>query len=261
MKETRVLLEIAYDGTDFAGWQRQPGQRTVQGLIEEKLRFLCNQEIVIEGTGRTDRGVHSLGQCASFSANLGIPVERMAYALNRLLPDSIFIKKAMEVPFSFHARFDAKKKTYRYKIIESKNVDPFLRNYYHFVSRPLNPEWIRQGLAHMEGTHDFASFQASGGKEMKSTVRRIFQTDLRCFSETPIKPGHLELSFTGDGFLYHMVRIMVGTLIEVGLGKRSPEEIASIIAQKDRRMAGPTAPPQGLYLEKVYFDEKGEAYG
>lgn len=251
-----VLLTISYDGTDFSGWQKQPNRRTVQGEIESALSTLCNTNISINGTGRTDAGVHAWGQCASFKGEFGIPVERIKDALNNLLgtgrksivPRDIFIKDASLVPDDFHARFSAKGKTYVYRIRNHSELDIFQRNYCYQVTVPLDLELMREGAKLLVGTHDFKSFQASGGEEKETTVRTINNITIHK------KDEFLRIEVTGDGFLYNMVRIIVGTLVDVGTGKASPMEIASIIDGKDRQLAGPTAPAQGLYLAKVYFD-------
>lgn len=251
-----VLLTIAYDGTNFSGWQKQPDQRTVQGELEKALSTLCNTEITINGTGRTDAGVHAWGQCASFRAEFGIPVERIKDALNDLLgtgrkaivPKDILIKEASLVPEDFHARFSARAKTYVYRIRNQVETDIFQRDYCFQVREPLDHELMRKGAELLEGTHDYKSFQASGGEEKETTIRTIKSIVIQ------EEENRLGIHVTGDGFLYNMVRIIVGTLVEVGKGKIPPEEIVNILDGKDRQLAGPTAPAQGLYLAKVYFD-------
>lgn len=251
-----VLLTIVYDGTNFFGWQKQPNQRTVQGELEKALTLLCKTSIVVNGTGRTDAGVHAWGQCASFSGEFGIPVDRIKVALNDLLgtgrkaivPKDVFVKDAVLVPDDFHARFSAKGKTYVYRIRNNKDSDIFLRNYCYQVAEPLNQELIKEAAGLLEGTHDFKSFQAAGGEEKETTVRTISNIGIEKEAD------FLTISVTGDGFLYNMVRIIVGTLVEVGKGKITPTEVKTILEGKDRQLAGPTAPAQGLYLAKVYFD-------
>jgi len=251
-----VLLTISYDGTEFSGWQKQPNQRTVQGEIEKALSTLCNTNVSINGTGRTDSGVHAWGQCASFKGEFGIPVERIKDALNNLLgtgrksivPRDIFIKDASLVPDDFHARFSAKGKTYVYRIRNHPETDIFQRNYCYQVTEPLDLELMREGAKLLEGTHDFKSFQASGGEEKETTVRTINNIVIQQ------QEDYLRIEVTGDGFLYNMVRIIVGTLVDIGKGKTSPGEVNTIINGKDRQLAGATAPAQGLYLAKVYFD-------
>ncbi len=251
-----VLMKIAYDGSRFNGWQKQPEQRTVQGEIEKALSYLCQKPMVIHGTSRTDAGVHAWGQCASFSGDFGIPVERIQVALNDLLgtggkalvPGDIWIKEVKEVPQGFHARYDALAKTYVYKIRNREEMDVFSRNYMYHIAKPLSLEQMMKAAGRLKGTHDFKSFQASGGEEKESTVRTLHGISIH-----PMEEGWA-IHVTGDGFLYNMVRILVGTLVEVGWGKRPPEEMTEILDAMDRQRAGHTAPAQGLYLAKVHFD-------
>lgn len=249
--ERNLLLTIEYDGTYFSGWQRQPNVPTVQGEVEAVLSTLCQKEIQINGAGRTDAGVHAYGQRANFSGQFGIPTDRLAGAANNLLwgrGGHIRIVKAEEVPPDFHARFNAGGKTYLYKISNSREPDIFLRNYRYHVSRPLCLEDMREGAEGLVGTHDFKSFQASGGEERETTVRTIY--DLKV---TKPEPGEILLSVTGDGFLYNMVRIIAGTLVDIGLGKIPSEKIRDILNSGQRAQAGHTAPPEGLYLAEVYY--------
>lgn len=266
-----ILLTIAYDGTDYFGWQIQPDCPTVQGEIEKALRRVTGQEIHISGTGRTDRGVHAYGQCATFRIGDGIPTDRIAYALNNSLPGGIRIVSAEEKPEGFHARFDAKGKTYRYRLLladrgESGCKVParqilYLRDHVYEVRQPLDIAAMRRAAAAMEGTHDFACFQAAGGEERETTVRTVYKVEL---TERFLKDGFfpeeegahiLDIDVTGDGFLYNMVRIMAGTLVDVGSGRIDAADVPAIIESADRTRAGHTAPPQGLYLMRVYFEE------
>ena len=256
--ERNILLTIQYDGTGFSGWQRQPGRRTVQGELERALSAVCRQQIKIDGTSRTDAGVHALGQRASFKGDLGIPVDRIPLAVNNDLAGSlgsgyacgdIRILEAVEVPADFHARFSAVGKTYRYMIC-SGQPDPFRRNYCYYIKGNLDAELMKKAAERIRGTHDFACFQAAGGVPRQSTVRTIYSLDIEWISQT-----EQHILVTGDGFLYNMVRILAGTLIEVGLGKKTVEDISDVLASKDRRLAGHTAPPQGLYLEKIYYSK------
>ena len=251
-----VLLTIAYDGSNFSGWQKQPNQRTVQGELEKALTTLCHTNININGTGRTDAGVHAWGQCATFKGEFGIPVERIKDALNNLLgtgrraivPGDIYIKDVALVPDDFHARFSAKGKSYVYRIRNHPTFDIFQRDHAYQVTGPLDLELMRQGAKLLKGTQDFKSFQASGGEENETTVRTIYSISIDS------KENIISIDVKGDGFLYNMVRIIVGTLVEIGKGKIIPGDIKMILAGKDRQLAGPTAPAQGLYLAKVYFD-------
>lgn len=243
-----ILLTIEYDGTPFSGWQRQPGRPTVQGSIEEALSMVCGKPVTIAGTSRTDAGVHAYGQRASFDGDFGIPTENIKYALNNALPESIHITAAEEMPEGFHARFDSKGKTYIYKILNTKERDPFRRNYYCFVKKPLDMTRMRKAAEDVTGTHDFVCFQASGSTEKETTVRTVSRLDL-------MERGadEIDIEITGDGFLYNMVRIIAGTLIDIGTGKMEPDEMKRIIEGRDRTKAGHTAPPQGLYLKEIYY--------
>lgn len=254
-----LLLTITYDGTDFHGWQRQPGQRTVQGELERVLSILCKEEITIAGASRTDAGVHAYGQRAGFSGEFGIPVEKIALTANRLMDKDVRILEVLEVSEEFHPRFDAKGKTYIYKIRNSREPDVMLRNFHYHVEKPLALEAMQEVAKHLVGEQDFRSFLAAGGKEPETTVRKI--TSAECYLEDAgdsKEPGlvqNIVFEVTGSGFLYNMVRIITGTLVEIGLGKLAPAEMKTIIESRDRRRAGHTAPPQGLYLKEVYYNK------
>ncbi len=243
-----LLLTIEYDGSDFYGWQRQPNVPTVQGVLEQTLSKICATPITLHGTSRTDAGVHALGQRGSFSGEFGIPTNRILFATNNMLPGSIHISAVEEMPLGFHARFDAKGKTYQYKIKNTYHRNVFDRNYCYYVGPHLDVDAMIDGAKYFVGTHDFKSFQATGGKERQTTVRTVSQLEVLPAGED------VTINVTGNGFLYNMVRIMVGTLVEVGLGRSSPSQISGMIQSQDRSMAGHTAPPQGLYLTHVYYD-------
>lgn len=254
--EKNILLTIEYDGTDFCGWQKQPGRRSVQGEIEKALSVVCGCEISVNGTSRTDAGVHAYGQRANFTGDFGIPTDRIAIAANNVLNGGknaigamgdVRVLRAEEVTRDFHARFDAKAKKYIYKIRNEAQIDIFRRNYVYQVIKPLDLAAMRDAAVYMNGTKDFKSFQASGGEERKTTVKTIYSTDISVKRD-------IEIEITGDAFLYNMVRIMAGTLVEVGLGKIHPAAVESIIVSGDRQNAGHTAPPQGLYLAEVYYN-------
>ncbi len=258
--ERNILLTIEYDGTNFSGWQRQPGIRTVQGELEKVLTRLCREPVVLSGTSRTDAGVHALGQRASFQCGPGIPAGRIPLAANNLLAGSlgtgyacgdIRITAAQEMPPDFHARFNACGKTYRYILRYGGAPEVFDRNYCYHVKGSLDVLSMQKAAAFMEGTHDFACFQAAGGTPRETTVRTIYSLQVKEAAENEV---HIEV--TGDGFLYNMVRIITGTLVEIGQGRRNPEEISGILASGDRRKAGHTAPPQGLYLLEIYYSEE-----
>jgi len=270
--EKNILLTIEYDGTKFSGWQKQPEKRTVQGEIERALSFVCNQDIKINGTSRTDAGVHANGQRANFKADIKIPTDRLKLAVNNILCGSknalnavgdVRIVDAEEKSQEFHARFDAKGKKYIYRIIGGGESNIFKRNYAYQISEHLNAEAMQEAAEYMIGKKDFRSFRAAGGDENQTTVRTIKSIEvLKTISlhgvPTPDKSKvkqkqHFDIEVIGDGFLYNMVRIMVGTLVEVGLGKITPRAVPFIIESCDRQSAGHTAPPQGLYLAEVYY--------
>ncbi|MBO4819279.1 MAG: tRNA pseudouridine(38-40) synthase TruA [Firmicutes bacterium] len=248
-----ILLKIAYDGTGFSGWQRQPGSRTVCGELESVLKSMTGLDIKLDGTSRTDAGVHALGQCASFRSDIQIPVENLARAMNNALAKDrlegigeIRIIEAKEMPEVFHARFSSKGKRYIYRIKHGREPDVFLRNYCYQVSKSLDIKAMSEAAAYITGEHDFACFQSAGSPK-ESTVRTVY--DLTVSGDDK----DILISISGNGFLYNMVRIIVGTLVEVGLGKRTPLSLKETIDSCDRQKAGHTAPPQGLYLDEVFF--------
>lgn len=243
-----LLLTIQYDGTGFHGWQRQPGQRTVQGELEAVLSVLCRQPVTLAGASRTDAGVHALGQRAGFSGTFGIPTDRIAVAATRLLPGDVRIAAAEEVAPDFHPRFDAVGKTYAYRIRNHPDPSVLERDRHWHIERPLDADAMDEAAGRIVGEQDFRSFLAAGGNEPETTVRRMFRADCRREGDDIV------FTVTGSGFLYNMVRILTGTLVEVGLGKRKPADLRAIIAGRDRALAGRTAPPQGLYLMEVYYD-------
>ena len=259
--EKTVLMTIEYDGTGFAGWQRQPDVRTVQGVIEKTLSDVIGEEITVDGVSRTDAGVHAMDQKATFRADLRIPVENLAHVLNDRLSgrpesrsdnDDVRIIKAEEVTEDFSVRRESKGKTYRYSVRNAVAMPVFDRNDRYLVKQKLDVGRMREAAEYIKGTHDFASFQAAGGEPGKTTVRTIWDLSVKATAD----PEDVLIEISGDGFLYNMVRIITGTLVEVGLGKREPEDLKTIIESRDRSQAGHTAPPQGLCLMKVYFDEK-----
>jgi len=245
-----LLFTIEYDGSEFHGWQIQPNLKTVQGIMQKELSKLLRVPVELDGTSRTDAGVHAYGQRATFSGEFGIPTERILFAANNLLPGSIHISKVSEVPERFHARFDAKAKTYRYVIHNTQHRNVFDRNYCWYVGPKLNVADMQEAAGHFVGTHDFKSCQATGGPEKHSTVRTVMDLQVTSQDEKII------IEITGDGFLYNMVRIIVGTLVQVGLGRIKPDQIEGILQSKDRTRAGRTAPPQGLYLVQVYYERE-----
>lgn len=261
-----VLLTIAYDGSGFHGWQRQPSEITVQGHLETVMSRLFKTDIILNGTSRTDAGVHAYGQRASFKADLGIPTERIPMAVNNALVGAqkgafaispVRILKAEDMPDEFHARFDSKGKQYIYRIRNSEHINVFDRNYVYHVRERLDVDAMIAGARALTGTHDFKSFEASGGNPRETTVRTIYGAEIKV-DESVDPIGHrgrdVKLYIKGDGFLYNMVRIITGTLVDMGLGRISPDEMTDIITAADRRCAGHTAPPYGLYLAEVFYD-------
>ena len=247
---SRILkLTLAYDGTDFVGWQRQAEGVSVQGLIENALRPIEGAPVNVHAAGRTDAGVHALGQVASFTLTATIDPPRLARALNSILPLDVRILDAEEMPGNFHARFSATAKVYEYRIINTPIASPFLRRYVWHVTPALDLEVMKGASAVLCGTHDFAAFQGSR-TSVSSTERTIQRLEWRTGS-SPDDPIVMEVE--GNGFLRHMVRNIAGTLVDVGLGRCPPGEVERILASRDRAQAGVTAPPQGLFLKRVLY--------
>ncbi|MBA4549411.1 tRNA pseudouridine(38-40) synthase TruA [Thermoactinomyces intermedius] len=242
----KIKLVIAYDGTDFSGFQSQPGQRTIQGTLEEALRKITGEAVSVHGSGRTDAGVHALHQVCHFTTSSPIPVEKYPYILRRTLPRDVLALSAEEAPMDFHAQKSAKWKTYRYRLDLRPIPDLFERRFRTHVPVSLDVEKMREAAGYLVGTHDFTSF-CSAKTEIQDKVRTIYQCRLEQ------EPGGLVIEVTGNGFLYNMVRIIAGTLVEVGKGRIRPEAIPGIILAKDRQKAGPTFPPEGLVLVKVGY--------
>ena len=243
-----IKLIIEYDGKDFNGWQKQPTKLNIQGTIEQAIKMITGEETNLMASGRTDAGVHAYGQVANFKTNSNIPIEKIAIALNSNLKKSIRIISAEEVEERFHSRLTCKKKTYRYIINNSEFSSAIYRNLETHIPQKLNIEKMKKAAQYFEGEHDFKAFKASGTSS-KSSVRTIYKAKV---IEMPNNRIYIEL--TGNGFLYNMVRIIAGTLVDVGVGKTEPEDIKNIIDSKDRRLAGKTLPPQGLYLLNVEYD-------
>lgn len=242
----RVLLVVAYDGTAYNGWQLQPGVRTIESELNKALTELLNEEIRVIGASRTDSGVHALCNIAVFDTNARIPAEKISYALNQRLPEDIRIQKSMEVDASFHPRHCNSKKTYEYRILNREFPLPTKRLYHHFTYVPLDEQLMRQGAAYLIGEHDFKSFCATA-TVAETTVRTV--TDI----QVEKSGDEIVIRVSGTGFLYNMVRIIAGTLIEVGRGNYLPKKVAEILEEKDRQAAGPTAPACGLTLVKYEF--------
>ena len=242
-------ITVAYDGGPFVGWQRQAAGTSIQGLIEDALRDLDGRDVAVAGAGRTDAGVHAIAQIASFTLVRDTSPDVIVRLLNAKLPPEIRVTSAAEVPASFHARFDATAKTYRYRLWNADVLNPFERAYAWHVLGPLDVAAMSRAARFVEGRHDFAAFQAVGGAA-RSTERAIASSTLSAGRD-----GLLTYDVTGHGFLRHMVRAIVGTLVEVGRGRQRPEWICDMIALRDRARAGRTAPAHGLFLVRVDYGD------
>ena len=245
--ERRIRMIVEYDGTNYAGWQRQTNALAVQQVLEEALSKLTRVPVTVTGASRTDAGVHALGQSVHFDTESRIPADKFAYALNTLLPPDVRVRRSMEAPADFHARFSSKGKRYRYLIYESPHAGALNRFTHAHTIYKLDDQRMRDEAAALLGTHDFAAFAASGSV-VKDTVRTICRADLERRGE------EIELTVEGNGFLYNMVRIIAGTLISVGAGKLEPGAIRRAIETGDRLQLGVTAPAHGLTLMEVYYD-------
>ena len=248
-------LTIAYDGTDFHGWQIQPGKPTIQGEIVSVLRRLTQEDVMLHGAGRTDAGVHALGQVGSFRTRSGLSALEFQRALNALLPPAIRIAGAEEVGPDFHARWSATGKTYRYRLYRGKVVPPFIWRYVLHYPFPLDEEKMSEAARRFVGVHDFAAFAASSGSEEddreRTTEREIFSATIER-SETR---DELVFSVQGRSFLRYMVRKMTGTLLDIGRGRLAVDDIDRLYELKDRSKSGPTVPPQGLVMVEVKHKE------
>ena len=248
----RILLTLSYDGTAYAGWQRQLNAVAVQQRVEEALLTLTGERLSVTGASRTDAGVHALGQRAHFDTGSHIPADRFPYAMNTCLPPDIRVLAGLEVDGRFHARFDAKGKQYAYRIHNAPHASALYRHLTAHVPVPLNAAAMRRALPTLVGRHDFAAFQASGGTA-KTTVRMIESAELAQ------QDDELTLTIRGNAFLYNMVRIIAGTLVEIGKGKLGEDSFARALESGDRLALGPTAPACGLELTSVFYGERPES--
>jgi tRNA pseudouridine38-40 synthase len=255
-------IVLAYDGTDFVGWQRQANGVSIQGLIEDALRALDGREVAVAGAGRTDAGVHALGQVAAFTIARELEPDAVVRALNAHLPHAIRVLSADHAPPSFHPRFGARAKTYRYRLWHADVMSPFERRYAWHVAGPLDVDAMRAAAHLLEGRHDFAAFQATGSS-VTTTERQILVS--RIGEESAIESAILNpqsallcYEVSGSGFLRHMVRIIVGSLVEIGRGRQPVEWITGVIASRNRATAGPTAPPHGLFLVRVEYESAAQ---
>ena len=244
----RILLTVEYDGTNYAGWQRQINGLAVQQVLEETLQKATKERIVVTGASRTDAGVHALGQAVHFDTESRIPPEKYPFVLNTMLPRDIRVHTGREVPEGFHARFMTCGKRYTYRIVNSRHASAIRRNTHVHVPLPLDLAPMQEAAKQLLGTHDYAAFQAAGGTA-KTTMRTITKAELVQLGDEII------LTVEGDAFLYNMVRIIAGTLIEIGLGRRTVNAFSEAYETLDRLSLGVTAPPHGLELTKVYYPE------
>ena len=244
-------ITLAYDGTEFVGWQRQATGTSIQGLLEGALGELDGRKVTVTGAGRTDAGVHALGQVASCSIERSIASGQLVGALNARLPVDVRVLSAAEVPPTFHARFDARAKTYRYRIWNADVVSPFERRYAWHVDAALDVGAMNAAARLLEGRHDFAAFRAAGSAA-RTTDRMVIA------SRVDRRDRLVVYEITGDGFLRYMVRAIVGTLVEIGRGRQPPEWMGDVLGVRDRARAGPTAPPEGLFLVRVDYGGPGK---
>lgn len=243
----RIKLVVAYEGTNYCGWQIQPSGITIEGVLNKALSELLKEDIKVTGASRTDSGVHSLGNVAVFDTETRIPPEKICYALNQRLPEDIVVQSSCEVAPDFHPRHCYSEKTYEYRILNRKIPIPTLRKDTYFYYRNLDVEKMKRAAAYLVGTHDFKSF-CSIHTAVEDTVRTI----LSCEVEKSLQ-DIITIRVTGTGFLYNMVRIIAGTIIQVGIGEKEPEDIKGILEQKDRSAAGPTAPAHGLTMIGIVY--------
>lgn len=246
----KLMCTIQYDGSNFIGFQVQPRGRTIQGEIERALKKIHKGNLVrIQTSGRTDKGVHAVGQVIHFESPFELATSNWKKALNTLLPKDIFVKSVSYCDTEFHCRYDAIEKEYRYMVSRSMEPNVFKQKYMFHFPYPIDVANIKKACTYLEGTHDFTSFSSAKDTTKGSKVRTLYEVSCEENGE------ELMFTFRGDGFLYHMVRIMIGTLLDIGQGRREAEEIAELLAQKDRTLSSETAPAEGLYLWNVVYPE------
>ncbi len=255
MNNRNIRLLISFDGTAYKGWQRQTTAPTIQGVLEQKLCLICNEHVSVHGAGRTDAGVHALGMVAHFHTSASHPLSTFVRGLNSLLPTDIRILRAENIDSDFHSRFAAVAKTYRYDFFTGPVMEPTRRLYESNFPGFFDSHAVCECLKLLNGRHDFAAFEAAGSRDRtqhkgRGSTRTLFQANL---VPNPRVPLHFSFFFTGDGFLRHMVRNIVGTLIPVGRGRISRAEFTAVLKGHDRRAAGPTAPACGLFLVEIYY--------
>ena len=244
----RVRLIVAYDGTNYRGWQIQPNGITIEELLNTHLSELLGEKITVTGASRTDSGVHSMGNVAIFDTNTRMPAEKISFALNQRLPEDIVVQESKEVPSDWHPRYQVSRKTYEYRILNRTFRQPMRRLDTYFYHYPLDVEKMQLAAAYLVGEHDFKSFCAVGA-QVKTTVRTVYSCDVSKENDV------ITIRITGNGFLYNMVRIIAGTLIRVGGGELEPERIPEILTACDRSAAGPTAPAHGLTMIGITYEK------
>ncbi|MCR5323262.1 MAG: tRNA pseudouridine(38-40) synthase TruA [Lachnospiraceae bacterium] len=247
----RILLRIAYDGTNYVGWQKQDNGLAVEEVLNNALHELTGENIAVIGASRTDSGVHALDNVAVFDTESRIPADKFALALNGYLPNDVVVQSSCEVEADFHPRYRECRKTYEYTIYNAAVPNPLINRYSYFVHYRLDLDAMNEAAQYLIGEHDFASF-CSAGAQVKTTVREIY--GVVCFAENGFQK--IIIRITGSGFLYNMVRIIAGTLIQIGQGMYPPERMKEILETRDRTQAGPTAPPQGLVLKEIRYDSE-----
>lgn len=242
----RYKITVEYNGRDFCGWQRQKNGRSVQEELETVLSGLFGVKTAVQGSGRTDAGVHAIGQAAHFDAETSIPVDKIPFAVNTMLPQDVKVKACEQVADDFHAQFGAKRKTYRYRLYFAPHLSPLRADLAEQITSNLDIDAMKRAAKHIEGEHDFKAFSASGGK-VKTTVRTVYSVVVNR------QDDELYIDVTGNGFLYNMVRIIAGTLVYVGESRIAADDIPDILASRDRKRAGKTLPACGLYLLEVKY--------
>ncbi len=243
----RIKLIVEYDGTNYAGWQRQKNAMSVQEVLEDALFAFTGEKTCVSGAGRTDSGVHAAGQCAHFDTMSTIPADKFSYAFNAHLPDDIRIRRSCEVHGRFHVSLDAKGKHYRYTIFNSEHAPAIGRLTCAHVYSPLNLEKMKEAAQDLVGEHDFSAYR-SAGSDIKTSVRTVYSIDIEKHGD------FIHIDVKGNGFLYNMVRIISGTLIDIGRGKLHVNAAKNALLSKDRTLAGITAPAKGLTMMEVYYD-------
>ena len=245
----RVKLIVAYDGTNYCGWQVQPNGETIESVLNRHLSALLGEDIVVTGASRTDSGVHSLGNVAIFDTETRMPADKISFALNQKLPTDIVVQDSCEVPLDWHPRYQKGRKTYEYRILNKMFRNPTRRLDTYFYHHALDVEAMREAAKYLVGAHDFKSFCAVGA-QVKTTTRTVYQCEVTKMDDV------ITIRVTGNGFLYNMVRIIAGTLIKVGAGDIKSEEITTILEKCDRAAAGPTAPAHGLTMIGIEYGEE-----